>query len=602
MQAVILAAGYGRRMRPLSDACHKALLPVGETTILARLMDELVTLGVEGINVVTGYRADEVEGYLNEEYPAAPLRFIRNPDFASTNNVVSLSLALDRIDPREDLLLVECDLLLAEGLLGRLCGTGENLALVDRYRTGMDGTVVTVADGGITGLFPTDLQDADFDYRDTYKTLNVYRFSADFLRDILRPRVHAQARSIDGNAFYEAVLASLPDLAACGIRAEVVDGDRWAEVDDPNDLVAARFGFEPDQRTGILDRAMGGHWSFDLLDFSFMRNAYFPTEAMLAAMRHALPDLLEGYGSTQVVVDQKLGWFLGCDPNRVATLHGASQAYPILRELWRGRTAAIGAPTFGEYTRVFPDALTYRDAPGIDLDELDTLARRVDVVVVVNPNNPTGTTLPTTELVEVASHHSGTTFLVDESFIDFSGQPSVREIPGAGSLDNLVVICSLSKSLGVPGLRLGYLYSGDLETVAAVREQLPIWNLSSPAEHFLELLLKFRPQLQDSLRRTIADRDRFRTELLGVPAVETVHPSGGNFLLVELGGDPRAGELARHRLLSEEAIEVKDVTSRFDDGVPRLRLAVKRPDENARLVAALKAHLAAIVGEAEALT
>ena len=94
LQAIVLAAGFGRRMQPLTDSCHKALLPVGGTTILARIVDSLLAVGVTDITVVTGYRDADIRAYLLDRYPATSFQFVENTRYAETNNIVSLSLAL----------------------------------------------------------------------------------------------------------------------------------------------------------------------------------------------------------------------------------------------------------------------------------------------------------------------------------------------------------------------------------------------------------------------------------------------------------------------------------------------------------------------------
>ena len=102
MDAVILAAGIGRRMRPLSDDGHKGLLTIGDETILDRLVSGLLTIDVDRITVVTGYRADEVEGHLSARWPADRIRFVRNEHYATTNNVVSLAIGLATLDDGGD--------------------------------------------------------------------------------------------------------------------------------------------------------------------------------------------------------------------------------------------------------------------------------------------------------------------------------------------------------------------------------------------------------------------------------------------------------------------------------------------------------------------
>jgi choline kinase len=111
MHAIILAAGYGRRMQPLSDRCHKALLPIAGDTILGRLVDSLDAIGVHDVTVVTGYRADDVIAFLRARKPPLRCTFVHNARWSETNNIVSLSMALDAVPRDEDILLIECDLI-----------------------------------------------------------------------------------------------------------------------------------------------------------------------------------------------------------------------------------------------------------------------------------------------------------------------------------------------------------------------------------------------------------------------------------------------------------------------------------------------------------
>ena len=398
---------------------------------------------------------------------------------------------------------------------------------------------------------------------------------------------------------------SIPDLPGVawlgklrGVH-DVVSATPTAATDLPRLQVRAKFFFEDDIKFylqgvtyGPFRPATAGGANLPepekvALDFTFMRNAYFPSEAMLAALRHSLADLVDSYGSTQSVLNQKLAWFLECDATRVRALNGASQAFPLLRRLWARQAVAVPAPTFGEYSRAFPDAVTYPDAPGIAPSDLERLAGEVGVVVVVNPNNPTGTTLASADLHAVAARHAETTFLIDESFIDFSDQGSVLRELEAVPLANVVVLCSLSKTLGVPGLRIGYVYTADAALLDALDAEIPIWNMNAVAEYFVELLLKFRPQLAAALEQTKHDRELFRQALMRAPQVAHVNPGGGNFLLVRLHGSASVAAGLRDALLAEEAISIKNVTDRFSDGLPRVRLAVRRPHENERVLEAL---------------
>jgi histidinol-phosphate/aromatic aminotransferase/cobyric acid decarboxylase-like protein/choline kinase len=583
MKAILLAAGLGRRMQPLTDDKHKSLLQVGETTILGRIVDALIAISVREILVVTGYRDDEVRSFLAQRYPDLPFEFVHNARYRETNNIVSLAMALDRTRFDDDVILIESDVLFDRTLLQRLAARSGNVALVDRYRPGMDGTVVAVEGGVITGVFPPHLQHEDFHYGDKYKTLNIYRFDREFCRRTFQPLLSCYANLIDEHCYYELVLGMLVNMQREKIQAEIVDGDRWSEVDDPNDLQVARFVFEPERRLEILERGKGGLWNFDVLDFTYLRNMYFPTDAMLASMRQALPQLVRNYGSAQTVLNAKLAGLLLCRPERVQLLNGAAQLFPLVGELFGARAPLLPEPTFGEYPRWFPNARSYRDTPGVDRDQLEARAAESDLVVLVNPNNPTGTTLSTEWLHQLAARHPRTRFLVDESFVEFSDEePMVARLEQA-PLDNVVVLASLSKTLGVPGLRLGYLYSSDERLVRALEARLPIWNVNSIGEYFLEICLKFRGERTESFVRTAADRAAFAALLAQRPWAAEVYPSGANFLLVRLAGVDAAALAGR--LVAEPRIYVKDLSARL--GFPSLRLAVRLPQENLRLVAAI---------------
>jgi histidinol-phosphate/aromatic aminotransferase/cobyric acid decarboxylase-like protein/choline kinase len=590
MQALILAAGIGRRMRPLTDARHKTLLPISGGTIIDRILAGLGEHGVSPITIVTGHRSEELRAHVAGRFPALDIRYLHNPDFDSTNNIHSMWLAMDAMELDDDVVLIESDLIYEPRVLERLLGSShENVALVDRYRPGMDGTVVTLGEtGSITAVIPPALQPSDFSFADKYKTLNMYRFSASFCRNRLKRLLEFYTRTFDRNSYYELILGMLVYLQQADVHGEVIDGEQWAEVDDPNDLRLAEFTFDPARRFEALTGEWGGFWHTDVLDFSFIRNMYFPTPAMLSEMRLNLPALLQCYGSRQTIVDEKLAWALQWPVEFVHAVAGTSQCFPWLRSWFRGRRVLIPDPTFGEYQRVFPAAERYRDSPGLDWAALERAAESADVVVFVNPNNPTGTTIDTERLVDFARADETRFVVVDESFLEFSDETSLVERVRQGDLDNVLVLKSLSKTLGVPGLRVGALCTSSPEISARLAEDMPIWNLNSVAEHFLEVMLKHRPDLEASYQRTRVDRDEFARSLKESPLVDTVFPSGGDFLLARLAGDAAQGAAWARLLAERHGILVKDASAKLGDGRGYWRLPVRTPEDHDVLAAAMR--------------
>ncbi len=591
MQAVILAAGRGNRMRPLTDEYHKTLLTINGAPLIDRLITDLGALGIQHILVVTGYRTEEVEAHLQRRFAHLDLRFVRNEQYETTNNIVSLALAFEQLNLYEDLLLIEADLICDRSLIRRLIESPmTDAALLDRYRSGMDGTVVTVSDGVITSVIPSHLQGAEFDFSDKYKTLNIYKFSAELCRSAFAQLLRYYAQSVDGTVYYELILGILIYLRQARIHAVLVEpSERWAEIDDPNDLAVARFTFHAQQRRTILEESLGGWWAHEVLDFCFLRNMYWPTAAMLSELRRDLPQLVQNYGSTQAVLDRKLQWWLLCSEGRATVLAGSSQVFPWLSQKLAGKRVLLPAPTFGEYPRVFPQHEIYNDCFAIDLAEIERKLPATDVCVIVTPNNPTGTVIANDVLHGLIARHPQTLFLVDESFQGFSDQPSLIALLEQEPLPNVLILVSLSKTLGVPGARLGYVYTCDPAWRDELRSSLPIWNLSSVAERVLELGLKHRQALETGLRETRRDRLNFANELRCVPAVERIQEGGGNFLLVAFRRAFLPPEGLVEYLLAKHRIITKDVSVRIGDGQMWLRIAVRLPHENRLFIAALNA-------------
>jgi histidinol-phosphate/aromatic aminotransferase/cobyric acid decarboxylase-like protein/choline kinase len=588
MKAIILAAGYGNRMRPLTDSLHKTMLEVAGETIIGRIINGLLDNGISDIVVVTGYRAEELKKYLSSTFSKVKFTFVHNEKYRETNNIFSMALAFEAITIDADIILIESDLIYRPEIIKRLIESPyDNVALVDKYRHGMDGTVVTVQEKRITNVIPSHLQPENFDFSDKYKTLNIYKFSKELCETSFKKLLVYYANAIDRNCYYELILGILIYMQKETIHAEIVEGESWSEVDDPNDLQVAEFAFHQN-RKGILEYNFGGYWNYDVLDFCFIRNMYFPNHAMVSELRNSLPDLIHNYGSRQAVLDRKMSWFLLCKEANVLALNGASQIYPMLANRFGAAKAYIPQPSFGEYQRIFKNRATYDDKVEFDLKEIERGSKNAEIVVFVNPNNPTGSLIPSEWIVAFAEKNAARTVIVDESFIEFADVPSVLSLLEKKPLNNVLIIKSLSKSLGVPGIRLGYAYTSNAELIKYLRSQVPIWNMNSIAEHYLEIILKHRNALKKSFEQTVKDRVAFAEHLAANPQVERVYPSAGNFLLVELKAKPPAADTLSSLLLEKHAIYIKDVTDKFSNGKSYIRLAIRLPEENERLVNALR--------------
>jgi histidinol-phosphate/aromatic aminotransferase/cobyric acid decarboxylase-like protein/choline kinase len=586
MIAIILAAGYGNRMRPLTDNEHKTLLKINGITIIDNIIESLLANSVYNIVVVTGYRSDELKKYLLDNYKNVNFQFVNNKDYKTTNNISSLSLAFKNININSDIILIESDLIYDHKIIRNLIDdSNKNVALVAKYNSGMDGTVVKIGSKNkITEVIPPHLQDSNFSFTDKYKTLNIYKFSGEFTNSIFSKLLNYYSEVIDDNCYYELVLGILIYMQKEDIYSLVVDNKDWIEVDDTNDIRIAEYKFAKNQKKEVLGNAWGGYWNYDIIDFSFIRNMYFPTPSMIADVKNNIEELIWNYGSSNKIFNQKLSYYLLKDENKLCALNGAAQIYPFIKNKYSDMNVLIPNPTFGEYEKIFNKKQYYKDDGRFNFSEISEKIDDNDIIVFVNPNNPTGTFVESYKIYELIKKYPNKFFIIDESFIDFSNSISISEIPQAITLNNFLIVKSMSKSHGFPGVRLGYVYSNNLDLINEINASLPVWNYNSFAEYFLEIMLKYRNQFKISIDKTIEDRNEFIKNMKSQNWVKNVFESSADFILVETNKE--VVNLI-NILLDEDSIYIRDISSKFNNGKTYFRFAVRTFKENKLMIEAI---------------
>ena len=590
MIAIILAAGYGNRMRPLTDNEHKTLLKINDITIIDNIIDSLIDNAVNNIVVVTGYRSEELKNYLLNNYKDVNFQFVNNKDFKTTNNIYSLSLAFKNIKIDTDIILIESDLIYDHKIICNLINdSNKNVALVAKYHSGMDGTVVKIgAKNKITEVIPPHLQDSNFSFSNKYKTLNIYKFSKDFTNNIFSKLLNYYSEVIDDNCYYELVLGILIYMQKEDIYSLLVENKDWIEVDDTNDIRIAEYKFAKDEKKDILANAWGGYWNYDVTDFSFIRNMYFPTPSMIADIKNNIEELIWNYGSSNKIFNQKLSYYLLKDETKLCALNGAAQIYPFINNKYSDSKVLMPTPTFGEYEKIFDNKDYYKDDGKFNFKEISNKIENNDVIVFVNPNNPTGTFVKSEIIFELIKKYPKKLFIIDESFIDFSNTLSISEILGSELFDNFIIIKSMSKSHGFPGVRIGYVYSNNLNLISDIKKSLPVWNFNSFAEYFLEIMLKYRNEFKKSIDKTIHDRQEFIKEMKLQNWVINVFDSGADFILVETTN--KILELI-NLLLEKESIYIRDFSKKFNDNKTYFRFAVRTSKDNNRMINAINNYI-----------
>ena len=242
MKALILAAGFGKRLQPITNTIPKSMVEVNGTPLLVNALNNLTSLGIKDIGIVVGHMADYIREHIGNEYNGAKISYYENSRYLETNNVVSLYQAIDFCD--EDMLMLECDIYYHKELLESLMAAqGECSILVSPFNPKtMDGSVIEVEGERALDLILGKWQGSDFDYSNTRKTVNMYRFTKPFITKYRR-LIKWYVENMGEQSYYEKVLGSILYLKETDVRVVEVPEDMWCEVDDKNDLDRARERF-----------------------------------------------------------------------------------------------------------------------------------------------------------------------------------------------------------------------------------------------------------------------------------------------------------------------------------------------------------------------
>jgi histidinol-phosphate/aromatic aminotransferase/cobyric acid decarboxylase-like protein/choline kinase len=592
MQAVILAAGMGNRLGKYTSNNTKCMLAINGLTLIERALDALDTAGIKKCVIVVGYKKDNVIAFLGNKYKNIELFYVSNDIYNKTNNIYSLYLARDFL-LSDDTLLLESDLIFEKSIIaGMIADPNPTIAAVAKYESWMDGTVVQLAENNsIANFIPK--KTFNYDEKETYyKTVNVYKFSKEFLRDTYVPFLEAYSHAMGNNEYYEQVLRVITTLDKQELKAFILTGQKWYEIDDVQDKNIAEiiFSSSPGERLDKIQKSYGGYWRFPhLLDFCYLVNPYFPTRQMYNEIKAYFAELLASYPSGLNIQNMLAGKLYAVEEDSILAGNGAAELIRALAPVLQGSIGVI-YPTFNEYPESFTGneiiPLIPRDFTYTCQDLLDH-SSRCDIILLINPDNPSGNCIPAKDIIVLLENmkNQNKKLILDESFIDFCDFEENQSLLNQEILDrfpNLVVIRSLSKSYGVPGLRLGVLGSGNRELIKKIRSRLPIWNINSFGEYFLQIIGKYIKDYRLSCAEIARERTHFKTELEKTGLV-TVYPSEANYLLCRCNNGVTARELTEY-LLEHHDIFIKDLTGK--KGIPGnsyIRLAVRDMTDNDKL-------------------
>lgn len=580
------------------------MVEVNGITLIERVLRQLDRLGLSKIVLVVGYKGDKLISFVDTMSINTPIVFVDNPIYDKTNNIYSLYLAKEYL-LKEDTLLLESDLIIEDGILEKLAAfSSQNAVLVAPWEPWMDGTVVTL---DCQNRIQTFLDKRQFSFSDTdayYKTVNIYRFSKEFLTTHYVPFLEAYCTALGHNEYYEQVLKVIAQLSEPWMHALVLEDEKWYEIDDIQDLDIAEILFEtdPEKRFARINARYGGFWRFGkIVDFCYLVNPYFPPQKLVDELQKSFEHLLRQYPSGQTVNNLLAANYYGLRVPSVMVGNGAAELIKGLMETEEGKIG-LTAPSFDEYrNRANEEQLLVftPSNPDFSYQVEDIVSfyagKNLSMLLLVNPENPTGFCLTNEALNRMIqwSKKERIVLVVDESFGDFSETETLFDQQLLDKNPHLVVIKSISKSFGVPGLRLGVLATTNEKIMKRISKEMSIWNINSFGEYFMQIWGKYRSSYQSSLKLIKEARIQFEKELESVENL-TVFSSQANYILCEVHASISSHDLAV-RLLEEEGLLIKDLSKK--KGIaPRqcIRLAVRTKEENTRLVEALKRHLGSL--------
>ncbi len=602
MQALMLAAGMGKRLGKYTGDNTKCMVEVAGKKLIDRAIEAVMFAGIKKMVIVVGYKGQNLINYINQNYSNKDIEFIfiDNVDYANTNNIYSFYLAKEYVE-NDDTILMESDLIYDKSLIKNILQVPhKNVASIAKYKSWMDGTVVTCDDKGYITQF-IDKADMDFNSFDKYyKTVNVYKLSKEFSKNIYIPFLHAYMNAYGMNSYYETTLKVVAHLSKTQLYGYEIGDMPWYEIDDSQDLDIANVLFSKGKdKYNLVVSKFGGYWRYDkMLDFCYLVNPYFPTKSFVEKLQREFPVLLGAYPSGLNMQNMNAERIFGVNADYLLTGNGASEIINAFGATIKGKIA-VGVPTFNEYVRCFKNSeIVYIDNSKwnyqINLDAYKSVCGQVDMLCVVSPDNPSGAMLSKEQVLELVEHASktNTVLLYDESFIDFA-QPDKKytllENEILEKYPNLVVVKSIGKSYGVAGLRLGVLASSNTKLLSEIRSNMQIWNINSFAEYYLQTYNLYAKDYETACLKIANERSRMIDEINILDNVKAFD-SQANYIMIDLK-DKSSYEFCV-KMLDSYNILIKDLsTKNYFSGKNFIRVAVKDTYENNKFLEAIKTLL-----------
>lgn len=344
----------------------------------------------------------------------------------------------------------------------------------------------------------------------------------------------------------------------------------------------------------------GGFWVYpDMLDFCYLVNPFFNQSKIFVEMQANFLTLVSEYPAGMAENSKLASACWGIKQEYIVPGNGAAELIKALMENLEGKVGVV-RPTFEEYPNRLPGDRVITFIPQNDTfrysaDDLINYFsnNKVDNLLLINPDNPSGNFIPADGIHRVAQwcEDNLVRFILDESFVDFSVGYENNTFIKNELLDQYTHMCvmkSISKSYGVPGLRLGILCSADIDLIVKIKKQVSIWNINSFAEFFMQIFPKYRDDYRHACERFIQAREEFEHELKNIPYIK-VMPSQANYFFLEVLPPYKPLEICAELLKKFNILASACLAKKGIDNNRYMRIAVRNNRDNTKLIKALNA-------------
>lgn len=343
-------------------------------------------------------------------------------------------------------------------------------------------------------------------------------------------------------------------------------------------------------------KRFGGYWRFqDLKDFCYLENPKFPPKEMLEKINNFSKELITKYPSNKEIQSLTATSIFDVKQEEIVVGNGSAE---LIRELGKSLSGklTLNIPVFNEYISCFDEKNIIKNNTETndyfyDKETIIKSMKNTKIIAIINPDNPSGNFIEYSDMIEILkkAKEKSIKLIFDESFIDFADKEKRYTLIKHDILEkypNLIVVKSISKSYGVPGLRLGVLACGDKGIVQKIKDNLEIWNVNSIAEYFMQILYMYKKQYEEACDYIAEQRKNMYNELKKISFLST-YKSQANYFMCKLI-KYSSKELTEY-LLNTHNILIKNLKDK--EGFKNknyIRIAVKSKEDNCELLDGLK--------------